>query len=180
MPGGPTLGQPLLPEADPARSDDLSAHCSRRGAEIPGALCRRALPVPSGGGRQGLRPAEGEVEGGRGGGGGPGELTAARKARKRGRGHGTVALVGSSLLGAMADALVNLGQGSSNANVAKIAIEQRKKKADVVEPQVISEDLLVSGVEANGDVDVRSVCEAFNGLLDPFGVEYGTAGAHPT
>ncbi|OLQ06496.1 Leucine-rich repeat-containing protein 48 [Symbiodinium microadriaticum] len=47
----------------------------------------------------------------------------------------------------MADALASLGQGSSNANVAKIAIEQRKKKAEVVEPQVISEELLIEGVE---------------------------------
>jgi len=45
-------------------------------------------------------------------------------------------------------ALATLGPGgSSNANVAKIAIEQRKKKTDVVEPQVISEDLLVQGVD---------------------------------
>ena len=90
----------------------------------------------------------------------------------------------------MADALASLGQGSSNANVAKIAIEQRrlsgnhceaqwptkwkltflflraqshavtcdepkiteaqplrKKKAEVVEPQIISEELLIEGVE---------------------------------
>mmetsp|Transcript_115036 Transcript_115036/g.229042 ORF Transcript_115036/g.229042 Transcript_115036/m.229042 type:complete len:560 (+) Transcript_115036:55-1734(+) len=45
----------------------------------------------------------------------------------------------------MAETLVGLGGGSSNANVAKIAIEQRKKRADVVEPQVISEDLLIAG-----------------------------------
>eukprot|EP00421_Protoceratium_reticulatum_P017028 CAMPEP_0168390976 /NCGR_PEP_ID=MMETSP0228-20121227/17749_1 /TAXON_ID=133427 /ORGANISM="Protoceratium reticulatum, Strain CCCM 535 (=CCMP 1889)" /LENGTH=553 /DNA_ID=CAMNT_0008404281 /DNA_START=62 /DNA_END=1720 /DNA_ORIENTATION=- len=45
----------------------------------------------------------------------------------------------------MAETLVGLGGGSSNANVAKIAIEQRKKKQDVVEPQVISEDLLTAG-----------------------------------
>mmetsp|Transcript_3518 Transcript_3518/g.5748 ORF Transcript_3518/g.5748 Transcript_3518/m.5748 type:complete len:563 (-) Transcript_3518:122-1810(-) len=45
------------------------------------------------------------------------------------------------------DTLVGLGAGSSNANVAKIAIEQRKKKTDVVEPQVISEGLLIEGVE---------------------------------
>lgn len=45
----------------------------------------------------------------------------------------------------MAEALIGLGGGSSNANVAKIAIEQRKKRADVVEPQVISEDLLIAG-----------------------------------
>jgi len=44
----------------------------------------------------------------------------------------------------MAEAL-GLGAGASNANVAKIAIEQSKKKTDVVEPQVISEDLLVAG-----------------------------------
>lgn len=47
----------------------------------------------------------------------------------------------------MAETLVGLGSGSSNANVAKIAIEQRKKKTDVVEPQVISEELLIDGVE---------------------------------
>lgn len=47
----------------------------------------------------------------------------------------------------MAEALVGLGGGASNANVAKIAIEQRKKKQDVVEPQVISEELLIEGVE---------------------------------
>lgn len=48
----------------------------------------------------------------------------------------------------MADvALPGLCGGSSNANVAKIAIEQRKKKTDVVEPQVISEELLIEGVE---------------------------------
>eukprot|EP00435_Cladocopium_sp_Y103_P017007 s4054_g4.t1 len=47
----------------------------------------------------------------------------------------------------MADALASLGQGSSNASVAKIAIEQRKKKAEVVEPAVISEELLIEGVE---------------------------------
>eukprot|EP00933_Yihiella_yeosuensis_P067622 TRINITY_DN7255_c3_g1_i1.p1 TRINITY_DN7255_c3_g1~~TRINITY_DN7255_c3_g1_i1.p1 ORF type:complete len:570 (-),score=150.06 TRINITY_DN7255_c3_g1_i1:148-1806(-) len=47
----------------------------------------------------------------------------------------------------MADPLASLGTGSSNANVAKIAIEQRRKKADVVEPQVISEELLIDGVE---------------------------------
>lgn len=40
-----------------------------------------------------------------------------------------------------------MGGGSSNPNVAKIAIEQRKKKTDVVEPQVISEELLIEGVE---------------------------------
>mmetsp|Transcript_81407 Transcript_81407/g.253048 ORF Transcript_81407/g.253048 Transcript_81407/m.253048 type:complete len:561 (-) Transcript_81407:175-1857(-) len=45
----------------------------------------------------------------------------------------------------MADALVGWGGGSSNPNVAKIAIEQRKKKTVVVEPQVIGEDLLVAG-----------------------------------
>jgi len=45
------------------------------------------------------------------------------------------------------DALAALGTGSSNANVAKIAIEQRKKKTDVVEPAVISEELLIKGVE---------------------------------
>jgi len=45
-------------------------------------------------------------------------------------------------------ALATLGPGgSSNANVAKIAIEQRKKKTDVVEPAVVSEDLLVAGVD---------------------------------
>lgn len=37
--------------------------------------------------------------------------------------------------------------GSSNPNVAKIAIERRKKTTDVVEPQVISEELLIEGVE---------------------------------
>lgn len=36
---------------------------------------------------------------------------------------------------------------SSNANVAKIAMEMRKKKTDVVEPQVINNELLVRGVE---------------------------------
>jgi len=40
-----------------------------------------------------------------------------------------------------------LGGESSNANVARIAIEQRRKKTEVVEPQVISEDLLINGVE---------------------------------
>jgi len=40
--------------------------------------------------------------------------------------------------------LAGLSAGtSSNANVAKIAIDQRKKKTDVVEPQVISEELLI-------------------------------------
>jgi len=43
--------------------------------------------------------------------------------------------------------LLALGGESSNANVARIAIEQRKKKTEVVEPQVISEDLLIDGVE---------------------------------
>lgn len=43
--------------------------------------------------------------------------------------------------------LLALGGESSNANVARIAIEQRKKKTEVVEPQVISEDLLIEGVE---------------------------------
>mmetsp|Transcript_64416 Transcript_64416/g.153664 ORF Transcript_64416/g.153664 Transcript_64416/m.153664 type:complete len:573 (+) Transcript_64416:96-1814(+) len=43
--------------------------------------------------------------------------------------------------------LAGLGGGSSNPNVARIAIEQRKKKTDVVEPQVISEELLIEGVE---------------------------------
>mmetsp|Transcript_41266 Transcript_41266/g.94966 ORF Transcript_41266/g.94966 Transcript_41266/m.94966 type:complete len:563 (+) Transcript_41266:110-1798(+) len=43
--------------------------------------------------------------------------------------------------------LTGLGGGSSNPNVARIAIEQRKKKTEVVEPQVISEDLLIAGVE---------------------------------
>ncbi|CAE8686491.1 unnamed protein product, partial [Polarella glacialis] len=47
----------------------------------------------------------------------------------------------------MAETLIGLGSGGSNANVAKIAIEQRKKKTDVVEPQVISEELLTAGVE---------------------------------
>mmetsp|Transcript_89625 Transcript_89625/g.254056 ORF Transcript_89625/g.254056 Transcript_89625/m.254056 type:complete len:561 (-) Transcript_89625:210-1892(-) len=48
----------------------------------------------------------------------------------------------------MAENLAGLGGGTSNANVAKIAIEQRKKKGiDVVEPQVISEELLIDGVE---------------------------------
>jgi hypothetical protein len=49
-----------------------------------------------------------------------------------------------------ADAAYNplgLGGANSNANVAKIAIDQRKKKQDVVEPQVISEELLIDGVE---------------------------------
>eukprot|EP00928_Gymnodinium_smaydae_P091571 TRINITY_DN75296_c1_g1_i1.p1 TRINITY_DN75296_c1_g1~~TRINITY_DN75296_c1_g1_i1.p1 ORF type:complete len:564 (+),score=129.86 TRINITY_DN75296_c1_g1_i1:195-1886(+) len=36
---------------------------------------------------------------------------------------------------------------ASNSNVAKIAIDQRKKKTDVVEPRVISEELLKEGVE---------------------------------
>jgi len=36
---------------------------------------------------------------------------------------------------------------SSNANVAKIAMSQRTKKMDVVEPAVISEELLILGVE---------------------------------
>mmetsp|Transcript_18439 Transcript_18439/g.50617 ORF Transcript_18439/g.50617 Transcript_18439/m.50617 type:complete len:565 (-) Transcript_18439:146-1840(-) len=44
-------------------------------------------------------------------------------------------------------ALLGLGVGSNtNTNVAKIAIEQRRKKTDV-EPQVISEELLIDGVE---------------------------------
>lgn len=43
--------------------------------------------------------------------------------------------------------LLALGGESSNANVARIAIEQRKKKTEVVEPNVISEDLLIDGVE---------------------------------
>lgn len=43
--------------------------------------------------------------------------------------------------------LLALGGESSNANVARIAIEQRKKKTEVVEPEVISEDLLIKGVE---------------------------------
>jgi len=47
----------------------------------------------------------------------------------------------------MAETLVGLGGGSSNANVAKIAIDQRRKRADVPEPQVISEDLLIAGAE---------------------------------
>jgi len=47
----------------------------------------------------------------------------------------------------MTENLLALGGESSNANVAKIAIEQRKKKTEVVEPQVISEDLLIEGVE---------------------------------
>jgi len=47
----------------------------------------------------------------------------------------------------MTENLIALGGESSNANVAKIAIEQRKKKTEVVEPQVISEDLLIEGVE---------------------------------
>jgi hypothetical protein len=42
---------------------------------------------------------------------------------------------------------LGLGGANSNANVAKIAIDQRKKKQDVVEPQVISEELLIDGVE---------------------------------
>lgn len=42
---------------------------------------------------------------------------------------------------------LSLGGGASNPNVARIAIEQRRKKTDVVEPQVISEDLLIKGVE---------------------------------
>lgn len=42
---------------------------------------------------------------------------------------------------------MGLGGASSNPNVARIAIEQRKKKNDVVEPQVISEELLIEGVE---------------------------------
>jgi len=36
---------------------------------------------------------------------------------------------------------------SSNANVAKIAMQQQQKRTDVVEPQVISEELLIRGVE---------------------------------
>jgi Leucine-rich repeat (LRR) protein len=49
----------------------------------------------------------------------------------------------------MAEGLYAMGLGGedSNPNVAKIAIEQRKKKTEVVEPQVISEDLLIEGVE---------------------------------
>jgi hypothetical protein len=39
------------------------------------------------------------------------------------------------------------GGHSSNSNVARIAIEQRKKKTEVVEPQVISEELLIEGSE---------------------------------
>lgn len=45
------------------------------------------------------------------------------------------------------EALVGLGGGSSNANVAKIAIQQQNQKIDVVEPQVISEELLIEGVD---------------------------------
>jgi len=42
---------------------------------------------------------------------------------------------------------LGLNASAGNNNVAKIAIEQRKKKTDVVEPQVISEELLIDGVE---------------------------------
>eukprot|EP00927_Polykrikos_kofoidii_P016932 TRINITY_DN17695_c0_g1_i2.p1 TRINITY_DN17695_c0_g1~~TRINITY_DN17695_c0_g1_i2.p1 ORF type:complete len:560 (-),score=155.00 TRINITY_DN17695_c0_g1_i2:125-1804(-) len=45
-------------------------------------------------------------------------------------------------------AALGFGAGtSSNATVAKIALEQRKKKTDVDEPAVISEELLIEGVE---------------------------------
>lgn len=40
-----------------------------------------------------------------------------------------------------------LGAVGANSNVARVAIEQRRKKADVVEPRVISEELLIEGVE---------------------------------
>jgi len=43
--------------------------------------------------------------------------------------------------------VLSMGGESSNPNVARIAIEQRKKKTEVVEPEVISEDLLIKGVE---------------------------------
>lgn len=43
--------------------------------------------------------------------------------------------------------LLALGGESSNPNVARIAIDQRKKKTEVVEPEVISETLLINGVE---------------------------------
>lgn len=47
----------------------------------------------------------------------------------------------------LAETRLDAGGGSSNPHVAKIAIEQRSKKFDVVEPQVISEELLLEGVE---------------------------------
>lgn len=48
----------------------------------------------------------------------------------------------------MADAAASAASaGLTNANVAKIAIEQRKKKTEVVEPQVIRDELLIEGVE---------------------------------
>jgi len=51
--------------------------------------------------------------------------------------------------------LLALGGESSNANVARIAIEQRKKKTEVVEPQVISEDLLIGDFPEPGSHGVE-------------------------
>lgn len=51
---------------------------------------------------------------------------------------------------------IGLGPGAAHGNVAKIAIEQRKKKTEALEPAVISEDLLVAGAvepaKAEGEV----------------------------
>lgn len=76
-----------------------------------------------------------------------------------------------------ATAAPSYGSGSTNAQVAKIATEQRRKKIDVIEPQVISEELLIDGVQEpirpEGDpwepIDfpkVTSMCLSFQNIIE--------------